>query len=54
MRYLFVMLLIVLIAPLIMRGCLDDEGKKVEVTGSQVQSVQNTQYQPMGVRKKFI
>lgn len=30
MRYLFVMLVIVLLTPLILRGCSDDEDKKVE------------------------
>jgi hypothetical protein len=30
MRYLFVMLVIVLLTPLVMRGCLDDTDKKTE------------------------
>jgi len=30
MRYLFVMLMIVLLTPLILRGCSDDEDKKTE------------------------
>jgi len=30
MRYLFVMLLIVLLTPLILRGCSDDTDKKTE------------------------
>jgi len=30
MRYLFVMLMIVLLTPLILRGCSDDEANKVE------------------------